>query len=94
MPFIEIIATPQGQAPNEIQEAWLRLILPLANGGKTCNRCYKVPMAAAVAILVAHGQTEAAQWWTEHNLENYSFIIFDKSVCRLIADGEEGADQA
>jgi len=94
MPSIEIIAIPKGQAPPEIQEAWLRLILPLANGGKTCNRCYKVHMTAAVASLVAHGQTEAAQWWIEHNLENYSFIIFDQSVCRLIVDGQEGADQA
>lgn len=78
---IRIVATPPGDAPDQIRRAWVGLELPLANGqtgpcrqpaegilsGRDEAPCsgYAVDGRQAVALLAAR-EPEAAAWWREH----------------------------
>jgi len=74
---IKILKTPAGQAPQEIREAWVGLILPCypqsgipageVRGAVTGEKVAKrqsviVPQDQAIAILEQHS-AKAAAWW-------------------------------
>jgi hypothetical protein len=79
--FIQIVATPPGEAPEEIRAAWVGLKLPLSRAspqprqlpvtgvasGRTCGywRGYLVAGHRAVELL-AMASPEAAAWWRLH----------------------------
>ena len=78
---IRIVATPPGDAPDDIRRAWIGLELPLANGqtgpcrqpaqgilsgqDEGTRSGYAVDGRQAVALLAARAP-EAAAWWREH----------------------------
>lgn len=77
---IKIIATPEGEAPLEVREAWIGLILPchpilgysegdigaLSREPTERNRqVINVPQDEAIRILALF-HPEAVQWWNDH----------------------------
>ncbi len=75
--FIEIIAAPRGQAPEEVRKAWIGCILPLAEDSNEKDaqisigvlgpkleayRGFTVPAAAAFEVLKRRS-AEAETWW-------------------------------
>jgi hypothetical protein len=79
--FVRVIATPPGESPPAIREAWVGCLLPLKEGsdgpervhsfGVTSGKSegsslvFRVQAGAAVAVLEKHNP-QAAQWWKTH----------------------------
>lgn len=78
--LIKIIKTPAGEAPLEIREVWVDMILPCGpilgySGGPECGvlseestqsrYSFSVPQEEAIAIL-ERKSPETATWWREH----------------------------
>lgn len=98
MAQIKIIAIPPGQAPLEIREAWVGLILPIAEnkssdtiqmgalGGKPENLGgYDVETKVAIKELKKKSP-KAAKWWESNiNPEWAPRLTFKREVCELIS---------
>jgi hypothetical protein len=97
---IRIVKAPPGEAPQEIREAWIGLVLPTneqtmqigdrqvgALGGKPQNLGgYKVDGATAITIL-GEANPEAAQWWHSNApIALQNTLVFAKEVCEEVPD--------
>ncbi len=94
---IKIISVPPGQAPLEIREQWVGLVLPIAEdapergieigvlGGKTENTGgYKVKTETAI-IELEKQSPDAANWWRQHvNPNQMPWLVFKREVCKEI----------
>jgi hypothetical protein len=96
---VRIRATPPGEAPEAIRQAWVGLELParaeqgdpgafdvLSNRSVYCRDCYAVNGAEAVSLLAAHSP-DAAQWWRRnapHVLVGGYDLIFPAEVCEAL----------
>ena len=91
----KIIATPPGQAPEWVRQAWIGLELPLSEstdglqsgvlGGRPENLGgYSVSGGVAIDLLLEKN-SEAAQWWQE-NMPGivYAKLVFKREVCELV----------
>src|SRR5258708_5296289 len=98
-PAVKIVATPGGEAPIDVREAWVGLTLPLTvptprmfepdgvlSRTKQSPRVgYPVEGSQAVEIL-AEKAPWAAEWWREnapHVLAPYYDLIFSAEVCEV-----------
>ncbi len=94
MAKVEIIATPPGQAPDWVRDAWVGLSLPVdpnpvgprqigVLGGKAENLGgYHVHTQEALKILAEKNEA-AAQWWLDHLPIMPPWLVFSKSVCKF-----------
>lgn len=94
---IKIIAVPPGQAPLEIREKWVGLVLPIAEnvpkigvetgifGGEPENTGgYKVKTEAAISELEIYSPNAAA-WWRQYvDLRRMPWLVFKREVCEEI----------
>jgi len=93
---IRIIATPPGQSPEWVREAWVGLELPLIEDnqpgvqtgvllGKPENiGGYRVDGKEAIEALEKH-YPSAAEWWKK-NVPNVigNQLVFKKEVCEVL----------
>ncbi len=97
-PSIKIISMPAGEAPEEIREAWVGLVIPLTDhplkdprhigvlGGapsKENEDGYEVTVTDALNTLRQAGKTKVANWWFPH-LIGRGHLVFGKKFCELI----------
>lgn len=98
MRSIRITSTPPGQAPLEIREKWIGVIIPLIQqntkgiqvgvaGGQPENvGGYRVNPREAVNCL-AKTSPEASSWWNENfPVDSALAFAFSKDVCELIEE--------
>lgn len=90
--YIEIIATPAGEAPDWVREAWVGCILPIRGPARVLTSSgvisgnpervpgYCVPLEEALRSLERRGQKDAANWW--RNLRLQEDLIFKAEGCR------------
>jgi len=91
-----IIATPPGEAPDWVRQAWIGLELPFVNptpdgyvggvlsGQPTGRNGFHVETETALEILEA-SNAEAADWWkTNAPIAFMDALIFDSSVCKVL----------
>jgi len=96
--WFHITATPEGEAPKTIREAWVGLAYPVLESlgrgalagteiisGKTTDIDNPVQVSQRDAILTLRqsGRDEAASWWQENNPQD-SILIFQKSEGELL----------
>jgi hypothetical protein len=99
-PEVKIVATPGGEAPLVVREAWVGLTLPLTDptprmfepeGVLTLSKQpprvgYMVEGLKAVDML-AQKAPRAAEWWHEHAphvLAPRYQLIFSADVCEIV----------
>jgi hypothetical protein len=82
---IEIVGIPDGEAPLEIREQWVGLVLPVTSGvcreprgvvtGKVLDYYdgYRVKDTVAIDILYNKSR-EAGQWWKDNYLSKYVLL--------------------
>lgn len=92
---IRVIKTPSGEAPEEIREQWVGLILP----GYFCNECgseveiitkqrrvpsdhYHIPIEEAITALMAGKRNEAAEWFKWY--VQSPFLIFRRDEVKVL----------
>lgn len=94
---IKIIAVPPGQAPLEVRQQWVGMILPVVEelpsdtvemgvlGGKPENSG-GYPVETTVAIQELEKKSpEAANWWKSHvNPAWMPWLSFQRAVCELV----------
>ncbi|OGG69894.1 hypothetical protein A3I99_00865 [Candidatus Kaiserbacteria bacterium RIFCSPLOWO2_02_FULL_45_11b] len=102
MDSIKIIATPPGQAPEEVRREWVGLTIPLPQqetggfqmgvlGGKAQNLgSYQVLSRDAFALLLAKSQP-AFHWFVEHGFFG-SYLVFAREVCEFLPGVETVVD--
>jgi hypothetical protein len=94
----QITSLPPGEAPIDIQAAWIGCVMPLfglSDGRRVCgvltrqrvpNRCgYMVRTLEAIAVLERQSPA-AAQWWREHTpylIQRGKLFVFAVESCRL-----------
>jgi hypothetical protein len=101
--WITIIATPPGEAPEEIRKQWIGMVLPASDpvdviqpfqvpsGEPTASvRVYAVPTKVALLFLISQGKEEAAKWW--HDELPGDFVVagalcFPVEVAKIIEHG-------
>lgn len=98
MSRIRIIATPAGEAPEWVRQAWVGLEIPVEDcagmgevhgvlSGKpdpSNSDGYHVNEKSAVDILRAKS-FGAARWWEEHiDIQPHKHLVFGKEFCQLI----------
>lgn len=98
MQRIKIIGVPTGEAPQDIREAWVGLVLPTLGasepsgmeagvlGGEASPENlggYHVLAGDAVEALRHAGKGEAANWWDDLLFEDEA-LIFGKQFCELV----------
>ena len=94
MDSIKIIATPPGQAPEEVRQQWVGLTIPLAQQekggfqmgvlGGTANNLggYQVLSKDSFALLLAKSLT--AYLWFAENAFFGSHLVFARAVCEFL----------
>jgi len=98
MPLILITETPPGEAPLEVRQQWVGLILPVAENVPP-TRVFEVgvlggeaiepggyPVETVVAIQELEKKSQAAaQWWKENIYPMIMpWLVFQKNYCELI----------
>ena len=100
MPSIKIIATPPGEAPAWVREAWVGLIMPVAEydeppatiigarGGEPCPENkdgYEVTCHDARHALLNARKRKAVNWWDhESRAPTADSHMFGKKFCEYI----------
>ncbi len=98
MAQIKIVAVPPGQAPLEIRQQWVGIILPVAEnlppntfemgvfGGK-CENSGGYPVEIKVAIRELEKKSpEAADWWRSNTNPDWMlWLSFHRDVCEFIS---------
>ncbi|PLX25181.1 hypothetical protein C0580_03060 [Candidatus Parcubacteria bacterium] len=99
MPSIKITSAPAGQAPLEVRQQWVELILPLdaaridtrvqvgvLGGAPSLENIdgYPVNAARAVEILAAKSPEAAAWWRTNVPISGSTTFVFGKQFCELV----------
>ncbi|MBI4155905.1 MAG: hypothetical protein HY507_01580 [Candidatus Zambryskibacteria bacterium] len=97
--FICITSRPKGEAPEEIRDEWIGLVL-------SCNLKTDDPVVGAVTGKLAWfggyevswtvamnelgiKSPEARRWWEklrEQSTLNFSVLVFDKDCCEVLPD--------
>ncbi len=102
MDSIKIIATPPGQAPEEVRQQWVGLTIPLATqekggfqmgvlGGAAKNLGgYQVLSRDALHLLLAKSQP-AYRWFVENAFFG-SHLVFARHVCEFLPGVESVVD--
>ncbi len=97
MAQVKIVAVPPGQAPLEVRQQWVGMVLPVAEnlppgttemgvlGGKPENSG-GYPVETMVAIQELEKKSpEAASWWKSHvNPALMPWLSFQRAVCKII----------
>jgi hypothetical protein len=103
MDSIRIIATPTGQAPEEVRKEWVGMVIPLPPqetggitlgvlGGPAQNQNgYQVLSRDALDLLLAKSQT--AHRWFLLNAFFGSRLLFAHEVCELLPGVETHVDR-
>ncbi|MEX2008388.1 MAG: hypothetical protein WD850_02795 [Candidatus Spechtbacterales bacterium] len=95
--YIEIDATPKGEAPVWVRDAWIGCVFPARRGGThmvygvlsgaiAVEEGYAVATHTALEQLERRGCTGAAAWWRE-NLAPWALVgelVFSRECCREI----------
>ena len=93
--FIRIIKQPIGEAPTEVRNSWIGLILPVIDKkegptlgvitGKIQNmRGYSVAWYEAMSILEKH-HPQSAKWWKENDFVK-RVLVFNEECCEIVPD--------
>jgi hypothetical protein len=96
--YFQITSLPPGEAPTDIQTAWIGCVMPLfafrvssVSRGVLTRRLlpkhpgYTVRVLEALAVLERHSPA-AAQWWREHTpylIKPGKLFVFALESCRL-----------
>jgi hypothetical protein len=102
---IKVIKTPDGQAPGDIREDWVGLILPAIIRDRITiagvltpdiplgkRDVFVVLVSDAISALTAAGKTRSAQWWADLQLTNNIWsLAFMATDVELLEDAAEAA---
>jgi len=94
--MIRILSRPDGEAPAEIRDKWIGLVLPaqsehhgiafsvLSHTPRKSGTAYVVSWEDAMRVL-AIADPQARAWWLA-NVRGFGGLVFDSTCCEVVPD--------
>jgi len=94
--FIRVTSRPAGEAPAEIRDKWIGLLIPvqfaydgavfgvLSHQPSAPSGGYAVTWDDAMRVL-GEAHPDAREWW-ERNVRGFPALVFDKQCCEIVPD--------